>query len=60
MKKEIAKERIKVLKLKQETLKTLARIKIDSEIKERIESRNKIARERIRIAIEINRLGGLI
>lgn len=57
MKKEIAKERIKVLKLTEETLKTLARIKIDSEIKERIESINKIARERIR---EINRLRGLI
>ena len=57
MKKEIAKERIQLLKLTEETLKTLARIKIDSEIKERIESRNKIARERIR---EINRLGGLI
>ena len=57
MKKEIAKERIQLLKLTEETLKTLARIKIDSEIKERIESRNKIARERLK---EINRLGDLI
>ena len=60
MKKEIAKERIKVLKLTEETLKTLVRIKIDSEIKERIEYKNEIARKRIEIAIEIKRLGGLI
>lgn len=60
MKKEIAKERIKVLELKEETLKTLVRIKSDSEIKERIEYKNEIARKRIEIAIEIKRLGDLI
>ena len=63
LKKEIAKERIKVLELKEETLKTLkalVRIKSDSEIKERIEYKNEIARKRIEIAIEIKRLGDLI
>ena len=59
MKKEIATERIKVLQLKQESLKVLARIKRDNGTKELIEYKNEIAREIIRIAGEIKRLGGL-